>query len=168
MFDAFRIVFTQYFWTPIPFAVLIIVGVVEGVIAGRLLKMKTYNKRIALTVLLANIISYFIEYLISVLLNGGHIMLVWVPWVKIIGGHDLLDYVISFPFIFIITLIIETFIYGVLLNKYFSWKVIFRTTFMTNLVTFIILIIIFNCIVFNFIKGEEIGSFDGLLPEIIK
>lgn len=167
--DIFRVSFRQYFWTPLPFIFLLLIALLEGCIASQLLKREVFNKHIIITFLISNITGYFVEYFLSVLLNGGFTLLVWVPWVKIIGTKDLFVYAISFPIIFIVTLLVEGLMNWLLLTETYSLSKIFKATFLTNFISLIILIVTFNCIVFNIIKGEEIRitlkTFDDFLPE---
>ncbi|CAN5493623.1 hypothetical protein BH11BAC5_BH11BAC5_55050 [soil metagenome] len=162
----FRITFRDYFWTAYPFIFLLITAILEGCIASRLLKKVTFDIRIAGALIIANIISYFSEYFISIALNGGHVLLVWIPWVKIIGTEDLFNYLISFPLILILTLLFEGLINWILLKRSFTWRQIVKTTAVVNIVTTIILFILFNCIIFNFIEGEPVGTIIDYLPSI--
>lgn len=166
--DIFRVSFRQYFWTPLPFLFLLIIALFEGCIASRILQREVFNKHIIITFLISNITGYFIEYFLSVFLNGGYTLLVWMPWVKIIGHKDLFVYAISFPLIFIVTLLVEGLMNWLLLRRSYTLTKISIATFWTNFISLIILIVTFNCIVFNIIKGEEIGTFktfDDYLPE---
>jgi NhaP-type Na+/H+ or K+/H+ antiporter len=164
--DVFRVTFKNYFWTPFPFIFLLMTAIFEGCIASRLLKKVTFNYLIVGVIMISNIVGYFVEYFISVALNGGHIMLIWIPWVKIIGKQDLFNYVISFPLILMATLLFEGSINWLLLKRRFTWKQIIKMTALINIVSTIILVILFNGIIFNFIKGEAVGSFIDYLPPI--
>lgn len=166
MEDVFRISFREYFWTPLPFLFLLITALLEGCIASRLLKRENFNKYLITALLISNITGYFIEYFLSVFINGGNIMLVWIPWVKIIGSKDLFNYLISFPLIFIVTLLVEGAMNWLLLSSSYPLSTIFKVTLRTNFVSLLLLIIMFNCIVFNIIKGEEnIRPTNDSLPE---
>lgn len=165
--NIFRVTFSHYFWTSIPFIVLLIIALMEGCIASWLLKNKTFNRQIIIVIIISNAIGYFSEYFLSVLINGGHILLVWIPWVKIIGTIDLIDYILSFPFIYLVTVLVEGSVNWLLLKHNFANKKILKTTIQINLVSFLILVIIFNCVVFNIIKGEEFGNpISPSLPEL--
>ncbi|MDN3655474.1 hypothetical protein QWZ08_07550 [Ferruginibacter paludis] len=164
--DVFRVTFKDYFWTPYPFIFLLMTAIFKGCIASRILKKVTFDSRIVGVIIISSIIGYFIEYFISVALNGGHIMLVWIPWVKIIGTQDLFNYLVSFPLILLATLIIEGSINLLLLKRRSTWKQIVKITTLVNIAAVIILIILFNGIIFNFIKGEPVGTIIDYLPPI--
>lgn len=162
--DVYRITFREYFWTPLPFLFLLIVALIEGCIASKFLKKGAFIRRVIIAVFISNITGYFLEYFLSVILNAGHIMLVWIPWVKIIGTKDLLNYMLSFPLIFIVTLLVESSINWLLLKRYFASSKILKTTLWTNLISLLILIIVFNFVIFNIIRGEAVGTIDDYLP----
>lgn len=132
------------------------------------LEKRYFNKKILGIVFLSNILGYFLEYLLSKWLNGGHILLVWIPWVRIIGSEDLLNYLISFPLVLITTLLIEISINCFFLKRYFKSKSIVKVTFWANLVSTLILIIVFNCFLFHFINGEEVGQISDIVPLLKK
>ncbi len=167
MFEETAVNFNHYFWTPYPFIVLIFIALFESFIAFKFLSGKTAFSRITLTFVVANVLSFFLEYYLFLFLNGGHRTLVWIPWVKIIKGYDLFMYLISFPIIFLISICSEFFIADILLNGEYKWRQVFKVTFRVNFISTLLLIIIFNVIVFNIIKGEEEGYFDDPLPEIL-
>src|SRR3954462_8876278 len=99
MFVKTAISFGHYFWSPYSFVVLALVSFAEAFLFYRFLPANsgtsTFN-RILLAVLVGNTTSFLCEYYLSVFLNGGYRVLVWIPWVKIIGGWDLHAYLISF------------------------------------------------------------------------
>lgn len=169
MFTKTAINFNDYFWMPCSFFILLLVGLLESFLAYKFLSHKSSQKlvkRITLTCLVANVASFFSEYYLSVFLNSGNRILVWVPWVKIIGPSQFPLYLVSFLIVFLFTFLSEFIIYFVFLKSKFKGLVILKTTFKVNLITTIILIIIFNCILFNVINGQAEGFFDDILPAI--
>lgn len=169
MFSKTAINFNDYFWTPYSFFVLALIGLLEGFLAYKFLSNNSSPKlfkRITLIYLIANIASFFSEYYLSVFLNGGYRTLVWIPWVKIIGHFQLSLYLISFPITFLFSILIEFIIAFIILNNKFKWNEILKTTFKVNFISTILLIIVFNCILFNVINGQEEGYFDDILPGI--
>lgn len=166
--DVTRVIFGQYFWSIIPFLVVVAISLLEACIFSMGLAMRLLNKQFFGILLASNIAGYFLEYFLSLWLNGGHILLVWIPWVRIIGSEDLVNYLVSFPLIFATTLLIEASINWFFLKNSFNGRSIIRLTFWGNLVSLLILILVFNCFLFNFIKGEEVGSLYQMVPEISK
>ena len=152
-----RIDFVNYYWTPYPFIILFIIGLIEGIIASKLLSGKSFNRRILLTILLANVIGYFGESGLSIILNGGYRMFVWIPWVKLLNNKDLLNYLLSFPIIFTFTILFEFPISWIFLRKEYHWKKILLSIVRINIISWIIIIIVVNCIIFNLIKGLPEG-----------
>src|ERR1044072_2564140 len=169
MFSKTAINFNEYFWTSYSFFVLILICLFESFLAYKFLSHKSSQKlvkRITLTYLIANVVSFFSEYYLSVFLNGGHRTLVWIPWVKIIGQFQLSFYLISFPIIFLFTILSEFIVAFIFLKSKFKWNEILKTTFKVNFISTIVLIVVFNCILFNVINGQEEGFFDDILPDI--
>ena len=169
MFSKTAINFNNYFWTPYSFFVLLLIGLLEGFLAYKFLSKKIsqkLGKQIILTYFIANVLSFFSEYYLSIFLNGGHRILVWIPWVKIIGQFQLSLYLISFPIIFSFTILSEFIIAFIILKNKFKWTEILTTTFKVNFISTVILIVVFNCLLFNIITGQEEGFFDDILPEI--
>lgn len=148
-----------------------LIALLESVLAFKFLSQKSSSssfKYIMVTAGISNLVSFFMEYYLFIFLNGGHRTLVWIPWVKIIGTSEITIYLISFPIIFMLTVLIEFIISAFLLKKKYKWKQVLKAIFLTNLISTIVLIVIFNCIVFNKIKGQEEGSWDSILPQIEK
>lgn len=160
---AWRIIFSEYFWTVYPFFILIIIGLFEGVIASKLLKGIFFNRRIMIIIMITNVAGYFFEYYINMYLNRGFIMLVWIPWMKPVEGYALFEYLICFPIIFAVTCLIESLINVIALKNRYKWSLILKSTLLINFISWIILIIAINCITFNLIEGEkQCLSMEGL------
>ncbi|SFQ55978.1 hypothetical protein [Parafilimonas terrae] len=168
VFTKTAINFNNYVGTPYPYFILILVALFESFLAYKFLSKASSQKlfrQIVLTYLIANVVSFFSEYYLSIFLNGGHRTLVWIPWVKIIGQFQISLYLISFPIIFLFTVLSEFIIAFVFLKKKFKWTEILKTAFKTNLISTLLLIIIFNCILFNILKGQEES---GIIDDIIE
>jgi hypothetical protein len=105
------------------------------------LTKKWKNRRIYITVTVSNIISGFIGGLISMLLNGGWWLVIWLPWVsdnEVNIETGLNGLIIYYLLAFLLTIIIET-TYNTLLLKrdYISMKII-KFTLLINLLTYLI------------------------------
>lgn len=169
MFTKTAINFNQYFWTPYPFLILTVIGLFESYLAYYFFSKKSPGKvvtQIMLACLVANVTSLFLEYYLSVFLNGGNRILVWVPWVKILDHSQSAIYLISFPVIFLFTVLSEFIVAFLFLKSKFKWNEILKTTFKVNLISTMLLIIIINCFLFSVIKGQAEGIIDDAIPEI--
>lgn len=162
--------FNNYVSTPYPYLILILTAVFESILANKFLSGKSSQKlvgRITLTYLTANFVSFVSEYYLSIFLNGGNRTLVWIPWVKVIGQFQISLYLLCFPIIFSFTILSESIITFILLNKKFKWSDILKTTFKVNLISTLVLIILLNCILFNIINGhEEYGIVDDVIEGV--
>ncbi len=171
MFNQTAINFNEYFWTPYSFAVLILIGLMESLLFYKYLPDNSAIitfRHVLFIVVLNNVASFFAAYYLSIFLNGGHRTLVWIPWVKIISNYDIILYLISFPIVFVFTVLSEFLFAATLLKRKYHWRQIFKSVFLTNLISTLFLIFVFNCIVFNIVKGQEEGYWDDFLPEIEK
>jgi hypothetical protein len=138
-----------------PFFILILISILKAFLSCKFFNQPKQNKKIFFTVITASVIGYFTEYFLSYALNGGYTILVWIPWVKLIGKFELQNYLISFPAIFLFTFLIESLVNLIFLKRYFKWNLILKSTFWIDLIMFIILIVGINCILFNNIKGAD-------------
>jgi len=169
VFNRTAVNFNDYLWTPYSILVLIVVFLIESILAYKLFlhqSSRKFVRQITLAYFIANVASFFSEYYLSIALNGGHRTLVWIPWVKIIGRFQLPLYLASFPIIFLFTILIEFIVALIFLKNNFKLNAILKITFKINLISTAILIIVFNCILFNLINGQEEGFFDDILPQI--
>jgi len=106
-----------------------------------LLTKKWKNKRIFITVTLSNIISGFIGGLISMLLNGGWWLVIWLPWVsdnEVNIETGLNGLIIYYLLAFILTIIIETIYNTLLLKKEYKAMKIVKSTLLINILTYLI------------------------------
>lgn len=156
-----RIIFSDYFWTPVPFIILMSISLLEIFLFKRFFKAKELSVSFVLKILASNIIIYFSEYWLSNIINGGHILLVWIPWVKQLDPQDSVNYFLSFPIIFIATFLGETILNTVFFGSKYGLKKICYYTFTINLISTILVIITYNLVIFNFIKGINFVIFDN-------
>lgn len=154
--DIIRIVFNGYFWTPIPLLILFAIAFFEGYIMSKILGVKIQTQWFYIKIIISNIIIYFIEYYLSLNINGGQVLMVWIPWVKVCSNSENINYFLSFPIIFLFTYIGETIINIVFLSKKYKAPKIIKASLISNLLSIALVIIIYNFLIFNFIKGNEI------------
>jgi hypothetical protein len=162
---ATRINFSIYFWSWISFGIFFIISLIKIFIFIRYLKLLPFY-RIVITITLSSLISYFGEYFISLFLNHGNTILVWIPWVKLLDKSELWVYLVSFPFLLAMTIIIESSVNILFLKNLIPWKKILRVTSIADVIILIILIIFVNIIIFNIINGIHEGYSIDLLQRI--
>jgi hypothetical protein len=120
---------------------MVLVILIECIGLSYLLTKQWKNKRISITVTVSNIISGFIGGLISMLLNGGWWLVIWLPWVsdnEVNIDTGLNGLIIYYILAFLLTIIIET-VYNVLLLKreYKTMKIV-KSTLLINILTYLI------------------------------
>jgi hypothetical protein len=107
----------------------------------RLLLPKGFDKRIFIVITTANVISGAVGIFISLALNGGWWLVVWLPSV---GSHEidlslkgeLQALIIYYAAAFVLTLIIETIINIPFLSQHYSTKKIMKATLIANILSY--------------------------------
>lgn len=113
------------------------VVLLEALIISIILTKKKTNKRIYLTSLLSNGVSGLIGIVSSLLINGGWILVVWLPWVSsheinINNKEELICLICYYIVALILSIGIETFINLLLLKKKYDRKRIVMASIYAN------------------------------------
>ena len=116
---------------------MISVVLLEALIISIILTKKKTNKRIYLTSLLSNGVSGLIGIVSSLLINGGWILVVWLPWVSsheinINNKEELTCLICYYIVALILSIGIETFINLLLLKKKYDRKRIVMASIYAN------------------------------------
>ena len=116
---------------------MISVVLLEALIISIILIKKKTNKRIYLTSLLSNGVSGLIGIVSSLLINGGWILVVWLPWVSsheinINNKEELICLICYYIVALILSIGIETFINLLLLKKKYDRKRIVMASIYAN------------------------------------
>ena len=117
--------------------------IIECLIMSRLLLPQWYNGRIYRVTTLTNVISGLTGIMISMFLNGGWYLVVWLPWVSkyeinISNKESLHALMFYYAIAFILTLIIEVNINFLLLRKQYLMGKIIKATIVANIVSYAI------------------------------
>jgi putative flippase GtrA len=144
--------FNDYITTIYPYIILGLIGLIESFLISYLLKRGFFNYKVIQSVLIANILSFVIEYVLSYIVSHGDRLFIWIPWMK---TNFFVEYYISFPVILLITILIECIINWILLKSMIKLNQIIKATMIANVITWMILIICINGIAFSKIEGEK-------------
>lgn len=161
IFETTSISFGEYFWTPIPFILLFGLIIIESYFASRYLKQINFDKTITTSIIFSSIITFFLEYYLSILMNGGQTIMVYIPWIKILGTTEQFQFISAVIYTFFTTLLIQTLCNYIFLRPYFKLKKILTICLTINIIRTFCLLLIFNFFLFNYIKGFVIGLFDN-------
>jgi len=124
-------------WLLMAFIILI-----ECLTMTRVLLPKAFDKRIFIVTALTNVISGAAGIFISMALNGGWWLVVWLPWVSsheidLSVKGELQTLIIYYAMAFVLTLIIETIINVPLLSQHYSIKKIIKATLIANILSYV-------------------------------
>jgi len=116
--------------------------VIECITMTRFLKATAFDKRIFLVATLSNAISGAAGIFISIALNGGWWLVVWLPWVSkneidLAQRAEREALIIYYAIAFVLTLFIEAIINLPLLSQKYSSKKIVKATLIANLISYI-------------------------------
>src|SRR5438477_12264451 len=107
----------------------------------RILLPKAFDKRIFLVTTLTNVISGVVGIFISMVLNGGWWLVVWLPWVSRHEIHlsqkgEVQALIVYYVAAFVLTLIIETVLNIPLLSQHYQTRKIIRATVIANVLSY--------------------------------
>lgn len=159
--------FGHLFWTPYAFMAMATVAFAEAIIFCKLLAVSRHSKifrNMLVAMIIANIASFFTEYYLSVFLNGGYRILVWIPWVKVLQAEERSIYFSSFAVIFAATVLIEFVIVAIVLHSRYAILKLLKAIAFTNLISTALLILLFNGVLFRIMKGFDDGYWLDALP----
>lgn len=130
---------------------LIFVLAAESMLLSKYLTNKMVDNRIVMSVIVSNIVTTIIGYVLFDKQNSGGHLLNWIP-VDYYGNHVLMSRtVFMLVSTYIGSVVIESFVNVLILKKYFTIKKIFSGTSLVNLVTYIVAgVIIFLYCVYNY------------------
>ena len=116
---------------------------IECVVNTELLIGETYNKKIWISSAIVNLTSGLFGIIISMLLNGGWWLVVWMPWVSsnevdLTNREELYAISIYYILAFILTVFIEIFMNLLFLKATYPRKRIIRATFITNTISYLV------------------------------
>lgn len=132
--------FGIYAMMPQGWLFMLFIVFLECVILSYLLRGSWKNKRVYMTVTLSNFISGVVGFIISLKLNGGWWLVIWLPWVSenevdlTTGLGSLTIYYLS---AFILTLILEALVNTLLLKREYGASDIIKATSLTNVASYI-------------------------------
>ena len=131
---------------------MLLIILIECVALSFLLKKKWRNRLIYKTVVFFYIISGFVGGLISMLLNGGWWLVIWLPWVsdnEVNIETGLRGLIIYYLAAFVLTIIIETLFNIFMFRKSYPKKRIIVSTLIINVLTYLLGSIVMYTYSFN-------------------
>ena len=133
--------FGIYALMPLGWAFMIATILLEIVLFSRLASGIWWNDRVVVPVIVANVVSGAAGFGLSLLLNGGWWLVVWMPWVssnEIDFSRHLAAISVYYAGAFMLSVLIEGLLEQVLLMARFDKKATWRACFLSNLASYVI------------------------------
>jgi hypothetical protein len=135
---------------------MILIMLLESWLMSRWLCKKKLDQRITGTVFLSNFISGLIGIIVTMILNGGWLLVVWFPWVSsheidLSQRSELLSFVIAYFIAFVLSVLIEAIINWLILRKHYPRHQILKSTLLANVVSYLIGSLILYAYSFGFL-----------------
>ena len=122
---------------------MVFIILIECLILTKAFKQAWFSKKTYGLTALTNVISGIVGIVISMILNGGWLMVVWFPWVgsneiDLLDKENIYGLIVFYLLAFILTIIIETFTNWMFFRKLYTAKLILISTFIANIVSYAI------------------------------
>jgi len=135
--------FGKYATLPMGWFFMVILVAIEIVVMSQALKRTYFNGRVAGTALLSNTISGLAGAFASKAINGGLILVVWLPWVSsyevdISGDDGLIILILYYAVAFVATVLIELLVNSIVLKKRHGFGEVLRATVIANVVSYLL------------------------------
>lgn len=116
---------------------------IECLILTKAFNQTWFSKKTYGLTALTNLISGIVGIVISMILNGGWLMVVWFPWVgsneiDLSDKENINGLIVFYLFAFILTMIIETFINWLFFRGHYAAKLILISTLTANIASYVI------------------------------
>lgn len=139
----FNVSFGIFAFLPQGWLFMLFVIFIEGSLLSKSLTGSWKQKKFYRVSLVTNVVSGIAGFLLSMALNGGWWLVIWIPWVSrnevnIFTRTGLINLVIYYTLAFVLTIVIETVINLLLLKKQYNSIRIIKTTLAVNLISYLI------------------------------
>ena len=133
--------FGIFAFTPFGWAFMAAIIVLEILVLSRSLSGKWWHTKTAVTAIIANLVSGAVGFGLSLFLNGGWWLVVWMPWVsskEVTIPRHLTELSIYYIGAFVLSIAIEGVVEQIRLKSQFEKKKIWKTCLMANVASYII------------------------------
>ncbi|MEL6400874.1 MAG: hypothetical protein AAFO87_02975 [Cyanobacteria bacterium J06607_6] len=128
-------------FTPAGWAFMVAIIVLEILIISRRLSRVWWHRKSAMVVVTANVISGVIGIALSLLLNGGWWLVVWMPWVssqEVQLPRHLLAISVFYVVAFVLSIAIEGAVGQLMLKSQFAKPQIWRAFLTANMASYLV------------------------------
>jgi hypothetical protein len=132
--------FGIFAFMPLGWAFMAAIILIEIVVMSRSMTGQWWEKRIAIAATVANLVSGAIGICLSLLLNGGWWLVVWIPWVsrhEVAVPRQFAILTIYYVVAFVLSVIIEGPIEQLILKRRFGTRGIWKNCFRANVASYL-------------------------------
>lgn len=125
---------------PVGWLFMALVILLECWVASRMLAHRKFDKSVCVSIIVANIVSGIVGFVLSLLHNGGWWLVVWFPWVGSheVGHNALWGLAAYYLIAFVLSVLIEWGVNALFLSKHYGRKPVFNTTLVVNVLSYLL------------------------------
>lgn len=143
--------FGIYAFLPQGWIFMILIVLLEFFILSKLLTKYWISKKVLGSTIVANVVSGLVGGLLSLLVNGGWWLIVWIPWVSKneVSNSEVGKLITVYIFAYALTVVLEAIVNYFILKTFFKWKAIIAHTIIANSASYLFGSVIFYSISFT-------------------
>ena len=122
---------------------MILIMLLESFIMSELLCKRKFTRRITASVFCSNFISGLFGFIITLIINGGWMLVVWFPWVSsheidFSAPNALVGFIVFYLVAFVLSVLTEILINYIILGRIYPFGKILKATLLANIASYLL------------------------------
>ena len=122
---------------------MILIMLLESFIVSEFLCKRKFTSRITASVFCSNFISGLLGIIITLIINGGWMLVVWFPWVSsheidLSAPHALVGFIVFYLVAFVLSVLTEILINYIILGRIYPFGKILKATLLANIASYLL------------------------------
>lgn len=122
---------------------MILIMLLESFIMSELLCKRKFTRRITASVFCSNFISGLFGFIITLIINGGWMLVIWFPWVSsheidLSASNALMGFIVFYLVAFVLSVLIEILINYIILGRIYPFGKILKATLLANIASYLL------------------------------
>ncbi len=135
--------FGIFIFYPLGWLFMLVIMLLESYILSKRLSKKWFDGKCTLTAFLSNIVSGLFGLFLSLKLNGGWWMVLWLPWVSrhevnVSDANVLWSLLAYYVAAFVLSVVIELVVNMLCLHKRYGRQSVLKATLVANIVSYLV------------------------------
>ena len=135
--------FGIFAFMPQGWVLMILILLLESFIMSELLCKRKFTRRITASVFCSNFISGLFGFIITLIINGGWMLVVWFPWVSsheidLSAPNALVGFIVFYLVAFVLSVLIEILINYIILGRIYPFGKILKATLLANIASYLL------------------------------